>query len=50
MLREICEHPVRAKARIAVKRTLLGTTRGLIGDGVYGKLRSIWLRRRSSES
>ena len=45
MLREICEHPARTKARMAAKRALLSTTRGLIGDSVYGKLRSIWLRR-----
>jgi len=39
MLREICEHPVRTKARIALKRTVLGTARGVMGQR-YDRLRS----------
>jgi peptidoglycan/xylan/chitin deacetylase (PgdA/CDA1 family) len=31
MLREICEHPGRTKARIAIKRAVLGIARGLMG-------------------
>jgi peptidoglycan/xylan/chitin deacetylase (PgdA/CDA1 family) len=44
MLQEICEHPARTKTRIAVKRTVLGTTRGLLGDNAYGKVRALIVR------
>jgi peptidoglycan/xylan/chitin deacetylase (PgdA/CDA1 family) len=39
MLREICEHPARTTARIAVKRALLGATRGVMGRR-YDRLRT----------
>jgi len=44
MLRAICEHPVRTKARIALKRTVIGTARGVLGTSAYGKLRSLLMR------
>jgi len=39
MLREICEHPARTRARIAAKRTLLGGVRAVMG-GRYDRLRT----------
>jgi hypothetical protein len=39
MLREICEHPVRTNARTTLKRTVLGTARGLMGRR-YDRLRA----------
>jgi peptidoglycan/xylan/chitin deacetylase (PgdA/CDA1 family) len=39
MLREICEHPSRTKARIALKRVALGAVRGVMG-GRYDRLRA----------
>lgn len=44
MLREICEHPARTKARIAAKRSLLGGIRGLLGTNGYGRLRAVMMR------
>ena len=44
MLREICEHPARTKARIAAKRALIGGVRGLLGNGGYGRLRAVLMR------
>jgi len=38
MLREICEHPGRMKARIAMKRAVLGTARRVLGGG-YDRVR-----------
>jgi peptidoglycan/xylan/chitin deacetylase (PgdA/CDA1 family) len=39
MLREICEHPARTTARIAVKRAMLGAVRGVMGHR-YDRLRT----------
>ena len=39
MLREICEHPARTTARVALKRSVLGATRGLMGEAGYKGLR-----------
>lgn len=39
MLREICEHPARTKARIAAKRVLLGAARGVMGRR-YNRVRA----------
>ena len=39
MLREICEHPARTKARIALKQTALTAARSLIGESRYQRLR-----------
>jgi peptidoglycan/xylan/chitin deacetylase (PgdA/CDA1 family) len=44
MLREICEHPARTRARIVTKRAVLGGVRGLLGTGGYGRLRSVLIR------
>jgi peptidoglycan/xylan/chitin deacetylase (PgdA/CDA1 family) len=39
MLREICEHPARTTARIALKRTMLGAVRGVLGQR-YDRVRA----------
>jgi peptidoglycan/xylan/chitin deacetylase (PgdA/CDA1 family) len=44
MLRAICEHPALTKARIAAKRALLGSVRGVLGTDGYGRLRGVLVR------
>ncbi|HUK32955.1 MAG TPA: polysaccharide deacetylase family protein [Vicinamibacterales bacterium] len=39
MLRDICEHPARTRARIAVKRSILAAAHGVLGSSRYGRLR-----------
>ena len=46
MLRGICEHPGRTKARLAVKRGALRLARGVMGDAGYGRLREAIISRR----
>jgi peptidoglycan/xylan/chitin deacetylase (PgdA/CDA1 family) len=46
MLAGICEHPRYTSARLAVKRTLLGAARGLLGDEGYSRLRGRIIARR----
>jgi hypothetical protein len=46
MLQAVCEHPVRTKARLAVKRTVLRAARGVMGEGGYGRLREAIISRR----
>ena len=44
MLREICEHPARTRARIAAKRAILAAARGVMGQNTYDRLRAFVVR------
>jgi peptidoglycan/xylan/chitin deacetylase (PgdA/CDA1 family) len=46
MLTEICEHPTRTTARLALKRTALRVARSVMGGGGYDQVRRLIISRR----